>query len=136
MNRCCTDNQSKLQSAFKAAMLKLSLVAQDKSKLVDCSDVIPVPPTLNAAAHLPAGLTQNDIEQAVRANPRLLIIAFSQGSLFQCASTPFPALTTDPGSYTSVPARYTCIANGAVLQAQSPPSHLCEYLSSSDLTWN
>ncbi|KAF4567729.1 Versatile peroxidase vpl1 [Pleurotus pulmonarius] len=78
------NNQSKLQSAFKAAMLKLSLVAQDKSKLVDCSDVIPVPPTLNAAAHFPAGLTKNDIEQA-------------------CAATPFPALTTDPGPVTAVP---------------------------------
>ncbi|KAF4567777.1 Versatile peroxidase vpl1 [Pleurotus pulmonarius] len=78
------NNQAKLQSAFKAAMDKLATLGQDRSKLIDCSDVIPVPKPLSSKAHLPAGLTMNNIEQA-------------------CASTPFPALTADPGPVTTVP---------------------------------
>lgn len=41
MLNCETDNQSKLQTEFKAAMAKLAVVGQDTSKMVDCSDVIP-----------------------------------------------------------------------------------------------
>ncbi|KAF8918046.1 manganese peroxidase 1 precursor [Mucidula mucida] len=78
------NNQSKLQSAFKAAMLKLSLLGQDQSQMVDCSEVIQTPPSLAPTPHLPAGLTLNDVEQA-------------------CDTTPFPALTADPGPQTSVP---------------------------------
>nr|BAA33449.1 manganese peroxidase [Pleurotus ostreatus] len=78
------NNQAKLQSAFKAAMDKLATLGQDRSKLIDCSDVIPVPKPLQSKAHFPAGLTMNNIEQA-------------------CASTPFPALTADPGPVTTVP---------------------------------
>lgn len=67
--RIFSDNQSKLQTAFKAAMLKLSVVGQDMSKMIDCSEVIPtpksMPSTQSAGAHLPAGLNMNDIEQAV-----------------------------------------------------------------------
>lgn len=64
------DNQAKLQSAFKAAMDKLATLGQDRSKLIDCSDVIPVPKPLQSKAHLPAGLTMNNIEQAVRGEAR------------------------------------------------------------------
>nr|AGS19355.1 manganese peroxidase [Cerrena unicolor]AGS19356.1 manganese peroxidase [Cerrena unicolor] len=78
------DNQTKLQNAFKAAMAKLAVTGQDVSKLVDCSDVIPVPKPVTGQAHLPAGLSQNDVEQA-------------------CAATPFPTLPTDAGPVTSVP---------------------------------
>ncbi|CAL1709034.1 unnamed protein product [Somion occarium] len=78
------NNQSKLQNAFKAAMAKLAVLGQDTSKLVDCSDVIPVPKPLVGTPHLPAGLTHNDIEQA-------------------CATAAFPTLPTDPGPVTSVP---------------------------------
>lgn len=47
-------------------MDKLATLGQDRSKLIDCSDVIPVPKPLQSKAHLPAGLTMNNIEQAVR----------------------------------------------------------------------
>ncbi|KAK7472919.1 fungal class II heme-containing peroxidase [Stygiomarasmius scandens] len=77
------NNQSKLQSAFKAAMLKLSLLGQDQSKLVDCSEVIPMTRPVTGRAHLPAGSTMNDVEQA-------------------CATSAFPTLSADPGSATSV----------------------------------
>ena len=60
-----TDNQSKLQSAFKAAMLKLSVLGHDINNMVDCSEVIPVPPPFTGHATLPAGISQSDVEQAV-----------------------------------------------------------------------
>ncbi|KAJ6498502.1 Mn peroxidase MNP3 [Mycena vitilis] len=75
--------QAKMQSAFKAAMSKLAVVGQDVSKLIDCSDVIPVPKPVVGTPHLPAGLSMADIEQA-------------------CATTPFPTLTAQPGPVTSV----------------------------------
>jgi len=77
-------NQNKLQTAFKAAFKKLAVLGQDINNMIDCSEVIPVPPSTKVdAAHFPAGLTNADIEQA-------------------CASTPFPTLPTDPGPVTSV----------------------------------
>ncbi|THV06761.1 manganese dependent peroxidase 1 [Dendrothele bispora CBS 962.96] len=78
-------NQAKLQSAFKAAMLKLSLLGHDQSQLIDCSEVIPVPRAVTDKPHLPAGSTMNDIEQA-------------------CATSAFPTLSADPGPATSVAA--------------------------------
>ncbi|KAJ7172802.1 putative versatile peroxidase [Mycena crocata] len=78
------NNQAKMQRDFSAAMAKMAIIGQDTSKMVDCSDVIPVPKPLVGKPHLPAGLTMSDIEQA-------------------CASAPFPALTADPGPQTSVP---------------------------------
>ncbi|KAF5370754.1 hypothetical protein D9758_002111 [Tetrapyrgos nigripes] len=77
-------NQAKLQSAFKAAMLKMSILGHRQSDLIDCSEVIPVPRPLVGSPHLPAGNKMNDIEQA-------------------CATAPFPSLTADPGPATSVP---------------------------------
>jgi manganese peroxidase len=58
-------NQNKLQTAFKAAMLKLSTLGQNTNSLIDCSEVIPVPRPLVGQPHLPAGQTKTDIEQAV-----------------------------------------------------------------------
>ncbi|KAJ7231962.1 putative versatile peroxidase [Mycena rebaudengoi] len=77
-------NQSKLQSAFRAAFAKMALIGQTRSRLIDCSDVIPVPRRVTTKPHLPAGKKMSDIEQA-------------------CASSPFPTLTADPGPITSVP---------------------------------
>ncbi|TFK86882.1 class II peroxidase [Polyporus arcularius HHB13444] len=77
------NNQAKLQSAFAAAFRKMTILGHDEGSLVDCSDVVPTPPAPASQAHLPAGLTHNDVEQA-------------------CASTPFPTLPTDPGPATSV----------------------------------
>ncbi|KAI5123941.1 hypothetical protein M0805_006356 [Coniferiporia weirii] len=77
------NNQAKLQSEFKAAMAKLAVVGQNVGEMVDCSDVIPVPPPFNGAAVFPPGRSNADIEQA-------------------CATTPFPTLSTLPGAATSI----------------------------------
>ncbi len=42
LTKIITDNQAKMQADFKAAMLKLSTLGQDISKMVDCTEVIPV----------------------------------------------------------------------------------------------
>ena len=61
-----TGNQNKIQTAFKAAFQKLAVLGQDTSQMVDCSELIPVPPQLKiTAAHFPAGLSNADVEQAV-----------------------------------------------------------------------
>ena len=59
------DNQAKIQSAFKAAFRKMTILGHSESDLTECSEVIQTPPALKGAAHLPAGSTMNDIEQAV-----------------------------------------------------------------------
>ncbi|KAK7445710.1 fungal class II heme-containing peroxidase [Stygiomarasmius scandens] len=77
------NNHAKMQSEFKAAMLKLSLVGQNQRQLIDCSEVIPVPRPVTNSPHLPASKTPRDVERS-------------------CAFSPFPALTADPGPATSV----------------------------------
>ncbi|KAJ6477271.1 putative versatile peroxidase [Mycena vulgaris] len=79
--------QAKMQTAFANAFNKLATIGHNPANLVDCSDVIPGAPALpaNAGPHLPAGQTQNDIEQA-------------------CAASPFPTFTAQPGPATTVPA--------------------------------
>ena len=64
-------------------MSKMAILGHDRNKLIDCSEVIPVPKPLTKGPHLPAGFTMHDIEQA-------------------CATTPFPSLSADPGPVTSV----------------------------------
>lgn len=60
------DNQDKVKSAFAAAFAKMTTLGNDVSQMVDCSEVLPIPPdTVIPPAHLPAGKTMNDIEQAV-----------------------------------------------------------------------
>ncbi|KAJ7089562.1 manganese-dependent peroxidase [Mycena epipterygia] len=80
-------NLPAVQPAFASALHKLSIIGHNPADLIDCSDVIPGAPPLPADAgpHLPAGQTQNDIEQA-------------------CATAPFPTFTAQPGPATSVPA--------------------------------
>ncbi|KAJ6482778.1 manganese peroxidase 1 precursor [Mycena sanguinolenta] len=80
------NNQAHMASSFQAAFAKMQVLGQDVSKMVDCSEVIPVPPALSASAaraFLPPGTSMNDIEQA-------------------CAETPFPSLTTVPGPLETV----------------------------------
>ena len=84
MRRPVSDNQQKLQTAFRAAMAKLAILGHDRADMIDCSEVIPVPKAFTKAATFPAGITINDVEQA-------------------CADAPFPTLSTDPGPATSVP---------------------------------
>ncbi|EJD02962.1 manganese-dependent peroxidase [Fomitiporia mediterranea MF3/22] len=77
------NNQAKMQTEFRSAMAKLATLGQDTSKLVDCSDVIPVPPPFTGAAVFPPSLTNEDVEQA-------------------CATSAFPTLSTLPGAATSI----------------------------------
>ncbi|PPQ90237.1 hypothetical protein CVT25_012996 [Psilocybe cyanescens] len=74
------NNQAKMAQVFGQAVLKLSLLGQDQSKLTDCSEVIPQAiPFTGGAATLPPGQTMDDIEQA-------------------CATAAFPSLATQPGT--------------------------------------
>ncbi|KAJ7486980.1 putative versatile peroxidase [Mycena latifolia] len=77
-------NQAKMQKEFAAAMAKMAVIGHNTAKMVDCSDVIPIPKPLVGKPHLPAGKTMRDIQQA-------------------CATSAFPTLTADPGPATSVP---------------------------------
>ena len=40
------DGQDGMRSAFAAAMFKLSLIGQDESSMIDCSEIIPSEPAL------------------------------------------------------------------------------------------
>ncbi|GJJ15801.1 hypothetical protein Clacol_010079 [Clathrus columnatus] len=74
------NEQEKMMAAFKAAMAKLAVVAQDVNSLVDCTDVLPPPlPPKAKPATFPATKTRADIQQA-------------------CLASPFPNLATDPGA--------------------------------------
>ncbi|OBZ74831.1 hypothetical protein A0H81_05388 [Grifola frondosa] len=64
-------------------MAKLAVLGQDTTQMIDCSEVIPVPPPPNSTAHFPAGLSNADVQQA-------------------CATTAFPILPSDPGPATTV----------------------------------
>ncbi|KAH9853597.1 hypothetical protein C2E23DRAFT_821992 [Lenzites betulinus] len=77
------DNQFKMQEAFRDAMSKLAILGHSRSNLVDCSEVIPVPPPPNSRAHIPAGLSRRDIQQS-------------------CPFKAFPVLPVDAGPVTSV----------------------------------
>jgi manganese peroxidase len=54
-----------MASSFAAAMAKLAVLGQDTSKMVDCSDLIPVPKAFTGAAMFPAGFSIKDVEQSV-----------------------------------------------------------------------
>ncbi|KAJ7829849.1 versatile peroxidase [Mycena olivaceomarginata] len=76
--------QTKMQTAFAKAFNKLATIGHNPANLVDCSD------------------TQKDIEQAVSCQGhRLLLIDANIG---QCAVSPFPTFTAQPGPATTVPA--------------------------------
>lgn len=71
------DNQAKMNDDFVRVMHKVSTLGQDTSKLVDCSEVIPIPNTLpwnQESAVLPSGKTVNDIERSVCASAILIIL--------------------------------------------------------------
>jgi len=69
-------DQRKMASAFGDAMLKLSLLGQNKNKMIDCSEVIPQAKPLTTKAHFPAGLNATNLEQTCK--------------------KPFPRLPSDP----------------------------------------
>ena len=61
------NNQARMAESFANAMAKLSVLGQDTSKMIDCSEVIPVPKSLPIEHQCvyPAGFSQADVEQAV-----------------------------------------------------------------------
>ncbi|KAI5117417.1 hypothetical protein M0805_005477 [Coniferiporia weirii] len=78
------DNQALMMENFRTAMMKLSNVGQDISKLVDCSELIPEPPALvKKDATFPAGTNSSEVQQV-------------------CASA-FPTLSADAGAATTIP---------------------------------
>jgi len=60
------DNQPLMMKRFQKAMAKMAILGQDASKLIDCSEVIPIPPILRPFPHFPAGRSAKDLEPAVR----------------------------------------------------------------------
>ncbi|PPR08300.1 hypothetical protein CVT24_002446 [Panaeolus cyanescens] len=57
------NNQQLMQTRFKSAMAKMQVLGQDTSKLIDCSDVVPVPKVLaDPIIKLPPTFTTSDIE--------------------------------------------------------------------------
>ncbi|KAJ7431424.1 manganese peroxidase 1 [Mycena galericulata] len=75
------NQQAFMATAFQQAFAKMQVLGQDVSKMVDCSEVIPIPPPISAQAaqaFFPAGLSNADVEQA-------------------CATTAFPKLPTASG---------------------------------------
>ncbi|KAJ7064047.1 manganese peroxidase [Mycena amicta] len=78
------DKQDYMTASFKAAMAKLAVLGNDRTKLVDCSEVVPQPvKTAVARAKFPATKTAKDLELA-------------------CKHSPFPSLATDPGAKESL----------------------------------
>nr|AZJ17938.1 manganese peroxidase [Irpex lacteus] len=78
------NNQRLMVTKFEAVMSKLAVLGHNPRDLVDCSEVIPVPPRAKTnVAVLPAGKTRADVQAA-------------------CAATPFPTLQTAPGPATSI----------------------------------
>ena len=61
-----------MREYFKIEMAKLAILGQDPAKLIDCSDVIPVPRPLVGTAHLPANTSLEDIESNVW--PQILLL--------------------------------------------------------------
>ena len=70
-------------TSFENAMKKMTVLGQDTRRLVDCSEVIPVPSKQVDAPHLPAGKTLKDIQAS-------------------CPEVPFPRLTAQPGPATTI----------------------------------
>ncbi|KAI0702845.1 manganese peroxidase isozyme precursor [Cytidiella melzeri] len=77
-------NHNAMVTKFESAMAKLSVIGHNPNTLIDCSEVIPVPPLAKSqVAVLPAGKSQADVQAA-------------------CAATPFPRLQVAPGPATSI----------------------------------
>ena len=83
-------DQDGMRSAFAAAMLKLSVVQQDQSSLVDCSEVIP---GLFTWLIYQEGLILNLFLIDVTANNAAPYLPGTITSIDQsCTATPFPTL--------------------------------------------
>ncbi|PPQ70153.1 hypothetical protein CVT26_014446 [Gymnopilus dilepis] len=78
------DDQQRMTSEFKAAMAKLQVLGQDTRKLVDCSDVVPVPKTFTKQIKFPATFSKKDLQ-------------------LTCKDLPFPNLATVAGPAPTIP---------------------------------
>jgi len=78
------NNQNLMMTQFGAAMAKLQVLGQDTKKLIDCSDVIPVPATVGGKVDIPASFTSADIQVA-------------------CPAQKFPKLATRTGPAPTIP---------------------------------
>ncbi|THH18358.1 hypothetical protein EW146_g2607 [Bondarzewia mesenterica] len=76
------NDQTRMQTQFKAAMAKLQVTGQDTRKLIDCSDVIPIPAAFKGPIEFPATFSKSELQQACNA--------------------PFPTLKTAAGPIISV----------------------------------
>jgi manganese peroxidase len=61
------EDEDYMVSSFRIQMAKLAVLGQDTARLIDCSEVIPVPKQRKRKVHLPAGTSPGDIEASVRA---------------------------------------------------------------------
>ena len=55
-------------SEFKAAMAKLQVLGQNTRRLIDCSDVVPVPAPFAGPIKFPASFSNKDLQLAVSMN--------------------------------------------------------------------
>ncbi|KAH9476617.1 Versatile peroxidase VPL1 [Psilocybe cubensis] len=78
------DNQDFMMSQFKDAMAKLQVLGQDTRKLVDCSDVVPVPKPFTQKIKFPASFSKKDVQIA-------------------CHALPFPNIATVAGPAPTIP---------------------------------
>nr|BAU36969.1 manganese peroxidase [Pholiota nameko] len=58
------NDQQRMTSQFKAAMAKLQVLGQDTRKLIDCSDVVPVPAPFAGPIKFPASFSNKDLQLA------------------------------------------------------------------------
>ncbi|KAF9477501.1 manganese peroxidase 1 [Pholiota conissans] len=58
------NDQERMMSQFKAAMAKLQVLGQDTRKLIDCSDVVPVPAPFAGPIKFPASFSNADLQLA------------------------------------------------------------------------
>ncbi|TFK35411.1 manganese peroxidase 1 [Crucibulum laeve] len=83
------NDQTRMQTQFKAAMAKLQVLGQDVKRMVDCSDVVPVPATFKGPIKFPATFSQRDVQQAC---PELRF------PTLQTVAGPAPTIPPVPGS--------------------------------------
>uniref|UniRef100_A0A8H8CF79 Peroxidase n=1 Tax=Psilocybe cubensis TaxID=181762 RepID=A0A8H8CF79_PSICU len=78
------NNQQLMMAEFKAAMAKLQVLGQNTAKLIDCSDIVPVPQPFTQAIKYPASFSRQDVQVA-------------------CPILPFPNLATVAGPAPTIP---------------------------------
>jgi cytochrome c peroxidase len=60
------EDENYMRSSFEKYMSEIAILGQDKSKMIDCSEVIPIPKSPVRKPHLPAGSSLDQIERSVR----------------------------------------------------------------------